>query len=144
MGLGFGSGWGAKNQIWSPKEKKKKKMKKRKKWVWTLGRVKDWPEGLSLGSLLYYVLLGTKIEKMPAARGMMMMNWECTLDLYVPKILPHILLTNNNKRERTRYIQHTPLTSPSFFLHLGGMPWEGGKMKPFLFVFRFNNLQCIR
>ena len=50
----------------------------------------------------------------------------------------------NNKWGGTCYTQHTPLTTPSLFLHLGGMPWEGGKMKPFLLVFWYNNLQSIR
>ncbi len=61
--------------------------------------------------------------------------------LHCPKILPHILLADNN-----RYALHTAHTSHNTksFFHLGGMPWKGGKMKPFLFVFWYNNLQSIR
>ncbi len=51
---------------------------------------------------------------------------------------------HKHKQQQVRaYVQHTSHITKSF-LHQGGMRWQEGKMKPFLFVFGYNNLQPIR
>jgi hypothetical protein len=61
---------------------------------------------------------------------------------YSTRDLPMYEAHKHKQQQARAYVQHTSHITKSF-LRQGGMPWQEGKMKPFLFVFGCNNLQPI-